>query len=141
MYYRRILTPWRNPRSHALLAGIAFFGVLACLAGSVDQAGSRIWLPSCPLRMLVDIPCPFCGLTTGSAWMIRGEIRQAFKSNMLTPVLGIGLLVSIVYILGCRMVLGIAVEIGATERRTLWLLAGMLVALSWATNLYRAISV
>jgi len=73
--------------------------------------------------------------------MIRGEIRQAFKSNMLTPVLGIGLLVSIVYILGCRMVLGIAVEIGATERRTLWLLAGMLVALSWATNLYRAISV
>jgi hypothetical protein len=90
--------------------------------------------------MLIDLPCPFCGLTTGSAWMVRGEIRQAFRSNILAPALGIGLVVSTVYILVCRIFLGIALEIGP-QRRMLWLLAGMLVALSWAANLYRAISV
>jgi len=142
MYFRPILSHWRNPRSQALLAGIAFFGTLACLAGPIDAFGRRIWLPSCPLRMLIDLPCPFCGLTTGSAWMMRGEIRQAFQSNILAPALGIGVLVSAVYILGCRMVLGIALdlEIGPTQRRALWLLAALLVALSWAANLYRTIS-
>jgi hypothetical protein len=72
--------------------------------------------------------------------MMRGEIRQAFRSNILAPALGIGLLISTVYILGFRMFLGIALEMGP-QRRTLWLLAGMLVALSWAANLYRAASV
>jgi hypothetical protein len=74
--------------------------------------------------------------------MMRGEIRQAFQSNILAPALGIGVLVAAVYVLGCRMVLGIALdlEIGPTQRRTLWLLAALLVALSWAANLYRTIS-
>jgi Protein of unknown function (DUF2752) len=141
MYYRQILSPWRNRRSQTLLAGIALFGALACLAGPAYDAGRKIWLPFCPLRMLIDLPCPFCGLTTGSAWMMRGEIRQAFRSNILAPALGIGLLISTVYIVGCRMVLGIALEIDPARRRMLWLLAAMLVAVSWAANLYRAISV
>jgi Protein of unknown function (DUF2752) len=142
MYFRPILSPWRNTRSQALLAGVALFGTLAWLAGPIDDAGRKIWLPSCPLRMLIDLPCPFCGLTTGSAWMMRGEIRQAFRSNILTPALGIGVLVATVYILGCRMFLGIALdlEVGPTKSRTLWLLAAMLVALSWTANLYRTIT-
>jgi hypothetical protein len=142
MHIQPILSPWTNTRSQALLAGVALFGTLACLAGPIDDAGRRIWLPSCPLRMLIDLPCPFCGLTTGSAWMIRGEIRQAFRSNILAPALGIGVLVATVYILGCRMVLGVALdlEIGPAQRRTLGLLAAMLVALSWAANLYRTIT-
>jgi hypothetical protein len=142
MHIQPILSPWTNTRSQALLAGVALFGTLACLAGPIDGAGRRIWLPSCPLRMLIDLPCPFCGLTTGSAWMIRGEIRQAFRSNILAPALGIGVLVATVYILGCRMVLGVALdlEIGPAQRRTLGLLAAMLVALSWAANLYRTIT-
>jgi hypothetical protein len=75
--------------------------------------------------------------------MARGEVGQAFQSNILAPALGIGLLIATIYILSCRMVWGFALdlEVGPTHRRTLWLIAGSLVALSWAVNLYRTISV
>jgi hypothetical protein len=38
------------------------------------------------------------------------------------------------------MVLGFALELSAAHRRALWLIAGLLVALSWAVNLYRTIT-
>jgi Protein of unknown function (DUF2752) len=140
MHIRPLSNPWRNSRSQALLAGIAFWGALACLSGPSAEAGRKIWLPPCPLKMIADLPCPFCGLTTGSAWMIRGELVHAFQSNILAPALGIGLLIAAIYILCCRMVLGFALELSAAHRRALWLIAGLLVALSWAVNLYRTIT-
>ena len=137
---RPISNPWRNTRSQTLLALIALWVTLAYLAGHHDSAGSN-WFPSCPLSMVAGIPCPFCGLTTGSSWMVRGDVVQAFQSNILAPMLGIGLLVATIYILGCRMGRGVALdlELGPTQRQALWWAAGFLVLLSWVFNIYRII--
>ena len=140
MYCRPILNPWRNARSQTLLVLIMVWGTCAYLAGRHDSTRSN-WLPSCPLRMVTGLPCPFCGLTTGSAWMVRGDVAQAFQSNILAPMLGIGLLAAMIYILGCRMARGFALdlELRPAQRQALGWSAGFLVLLSWAVNLYRTI--
>ena len=72
--------------------------------------------------------------------MVRGDVAQAFQSNILAPVLGIGLLVATMYILVCRMGRGVALdlELRPAQRQALWSAGGFLVILSWAVNLYRA---
>jgi hypothetical protein len=44
-------------------------------------------LPPCTFRLLLDLPCPGCGVTTGLAYMTRGQIADACVSNLLSPAL------------------------------------------------------
>lgn len=64
---------------------------LAGLAGLVG-AGAVLALTSlrlpliCPLRALTGIPCPFCGMTTGTVATLRGDIGAAFRANLFSPL-------------------------------------------------------
>lgn len=48
-----------------LLSGVVFFG--GC----------------CPVRLLLHIECPFCGMTTAYLRFIRGDINGALKAHSL----------------------------------------------------------
>ncbi|MFN0054574.1 MAG: DUF2752 domain-containing protein [Planctomycetales bacterium] len=74
---RWLLLAW----SLLLLGGFA-------LAGSLepDPRGfgthQRLGLPPCTFRVLCDIPCPSCGMTTSFAYLTRGQFAQAIHANI-----------------------------------------------------------
>lgn len=43
--------------------------------------------PLCPLRRTTGVPCPVCGMTTGTFAMVRGDVLAAFLANPLAPLL------------------------------------------------------
>jgi len=46
--------------------------------GTHEQLG----LPPCAFRALTGIPCPSCGMTTSFAWVVRGHLRAAARTNL-----------------------------------------------------------
>ena len=125
---------------------IVLLGVLALwLAARIvhpTPAGAVLhgyWLPACPLRGLTGIPCPFCGITTGCSWLVRGHFREAWHSNILSPFLMFGSLVLGAYVLIVRLTAGRApiTPLRAGPRRVLWMVVGAAIAASWIVNLIR----
>jgi len=49
----------------------------------------------CPFRSLTGVPCPVCGLTRSSAFMVRGDIAPSFKSHPLGPIFITGLILAV----------------------------------------------
>ncbi len=72
--------------------------------------------------------------------MARGHWRQAWDSNILSPVFMIGVLTFGVYVAIFRLAAGrtLAWEPESGIRRLLWLCILGLVAASWGFNLVRA---
>lgn len=142
MRFVRVCAPFRNATSWLYLIGLAIFWSLARMfqpyVGGARLRG--VWLPPCPLKALSGIPCPFCGLTTGSAWIARGEWREALNCNILSPVLVVLSAALAVYTLSIRIFAGRRVdwEMDGRARRRLWLAGGSLTAISWLVNLLRA---
>ncbi len=132
---RRDMVPWVALGAIACLWGIGFLMVPAS-AGAVLPG---IRLPACPLRSLTGLRCPFCGMTTGCAWMTRGQFLAAWNSNILSPWVMLGALASAIYLAVFRL--------GAGYKVTLWLSAGWVawirriaagsILVSWITNLVR----
>ena len=137
---RRIPQPARSPRTWLLLAGAT---AVACVAraavvrpGGVELRG--IFLPACPLRSLVGLPCPFCGLTGGTARLLHGEWLLSWQSNVLAPLVGAGLVAVALYAVICRLAAGCAIElVHARSKRRVWMAALALTFLAWVVNLYR----
>lgn len=109
----------------------------AVAPGSGGAGGFQAWLPPCPLRTLTGIPCPFCGITTGCAWLARGSILKAFESNILSPFLMAGSLIAAAYVAVFRIVQRRAIVPPPAVRRTFWIAAGAATAVSWIVNLLR----
>ncbi len=137
--FRLIPLPWKNWDSWTLLIGV--FGLWAFTRLLVPGPdGARlpgIWLPSCPFRSIAGIPCPFCGITTGSAWMAHGNIVEAWRSNILSPLLMLSSLGIGAYVLFFRMIAGREFIFVQNARRRLWLAAATLIAASWIVNLLK----
>ncbi len=137
----RISSPFRNVASWLYLSGLIFFWLLARLfepdAAGASLAGLR--LPRCLMKTIFGIPCPFCGLTSGTAWLARWEWRKAWQSNILTSALLVASVLLAGYTLAMRLLAGRAVEWepGDGIRRFLWPVAGLLIAASWLVNLLR----
>lgn len=96
-----------------------------------------IGLP-CPLRSMTAVPCPFCGMTTASIHLMRGDLAGAAAANPLAILIAIFTLVMLV-VLGLRIT-------GRLGRPTAWpnarnRVAGRTVAalalLSWGLQLHR----
>lgn len=71
--------------------GVTFF----CLAIYVAYALGDSFPASftfCPLRRLLDLPCPFCGGTRAAASLLRGDFAAALAFNPLLVILGCGML-------------------------------------------------
>ncbi len=130
----RIHEPLRCIKSWSYLAGAVSLWIAALLFEPSDTGVTlgRIWVPPCPLKALTGLPCPFCGLTTGIAWLVRWQWRKAWFSNMLSPLI---LLIAVtlgIYAVGYRILAGRSIdwELSSAVRRRLWLTGGLIVALS-----------
>ncbi len=60
---------------------------LAMVAGAGALSVLPAMGPLCPLRRTTGVPCPFCGMTTGSFALVRGDVFGAFAANPLAPIL------------------------------------------------------
>ena len=47
----------------------------------------QFFLYGCLFRKLTTLPCPFCGLTTSFAYIVRGDLPDAFRCHPAGPVL------------------------------------------------------
>jgi hypothetical protein len=47
----------------------------------------HLFMPPCIFHTVTHLPCPFCGMTTGFAHMMRGEVAAAARSNPGAPLL------------------------------------------------------
>ena len=63
---------------------LALTAIAAVQIGSVS-AGIGGW--PCPVRSLLGIPCPGCGLTHASVAFVRGEWGESLAAHAFAPVL------------------------------------------------------
>ena len=71
----------------ALLVCASALVLSALLQPSASGYGThrQLCLPPCAFRMVTRLPCPFCGMTTGFAWMAKGQVRRAANANSMAP--------------------------------------------------------
>jgi hypothetical protein len=89
----------------------------------------QLGLPPCTSIFLWNAPCPACGMTTSWAWMTRGHLLMATKTNIGGTMLAI---IALVYIpAGCYFCfIGRASK---KERFSLWLAASLILAILLST--------
>ncbi len=84
-------------------------------------------MPSCPLRTLTGVPCPFCGMTRGVVALAHGNV---FASLALNPGVVLFALVAIAALVAF-LVLG-----GPRITLPTWLPFAVVVAL-WSFQLFK----
>ena len=131
----RLSSPERWGVAAAAAALALVFAVAWWVNPNPDGLGShmQLGLPPCNLGRFVGIPCPFCGMTTAFALMMRGDMRMAF---WVQPA-GVGLF--FISLAGLILSVGIAVS-GRIPRaivthpsviRWAWILAVVMISGSW----------
>lgn len=82
-------------------AGLAGAGLLASLAAvrAVATAGETAVLVggrelpwACPVKSLLGLPCPSCGMTRSVVLTLAGDLRGAVEMNPAGPLVVLGLL-------------------------------------------------
>ena len=124
-------------RAWLLLSGAAVIALVARTATPLPE-GPRLWglaLPGCPFRALFGLPCPFCGLTTGTVYFAHGAWAQSWRSNVLAPLFGAAVLALAVYAAIGVVAAGRVADVRAGRR--VWAAVIALAAFSWGVNLYR----
>lgn len=58
---------------------------------------TQLWLPPCTFHTVTHIPCPFCGTTTSFCHISRLRVSEAFRSNVLGPIVYVLVLLQIPY--------------------------------------------
>lgn len=79
VFFRPVLASiLRDRRFGSLICGAAVLQLLLTLAG----------LPSwtCPIFHTLGVPCPGCGLTRASLFLVRGEWKQALVMHAYAPI-------------------------------------------------------
>lgn len=93
----RLLEPEPNRRRAA--AALVWFGTwlivtVIALFLRPDPHGhgthQQMGLPPCPSVLMLDRPCPGCGLTTSWTAFVHGDFARAFSAHALGPVLYLG---------------------------------------------------
>jgi hypothetical protein len=128
--YRPSSAPERAALASAALVPAAF------LYPAVHAATG--FAPVCPLREVTGVPCPFCGGTTSATALAGGRLSDALAANPFVPVLAVAL--AGVLLLVVARALGRAAPPRSWPRdrqRTAALVAGAIVAASWAFQLVR----
>jgi len=117
----------------AVAVGAAvLLGVAAWLTPAAEGLGThrQMGLPECGWIMILDMPCPTCGMTTAFAFAAEGRFGAAFVSQPLGALLAVAttmslLVGSFVAMTGSR----VGTMLGRLWRpRTGWVIAGLIVA-------------
>jgi hypothetical protein len=143
MRLRSVLRHEKNSDSWIFVLFAAALWAVSSFA--VPCAEGTIWpgigFPSCPLKALTGIPCPFCGMTRGCIWFAHGYLKAAWESNILSPLLMVASVVLSVCMLGfgpaCR---NLDARLALRMPRILGAVAGIAATVSWIINLYRKFS-
>ncbi|MGH9196425.1 MAG: DUF2752 domain-containing protein, partial [Acidimicrobiia bacterium] len=74
-------------------APVQILGLGGLLAAGGLLAYTSVRLPLiCPLRLITGVPCPFCGMTTGTVALMRGDLGAAVAANPFSPAVVLGAL-------------------------------------------------
>lgn len=92
----------------------------------------------CPLRSMTAVPCPFCGMTTASIHLVRGDLGGAASANPLAILIAIFTLVMLV-VLALRITgrLGRPAAWPDARNRVAGRTVAALALLSWGLQLHR----
>ena len=122
--------PYPIPRA-ALLTGallIALGIVAAALPGIEDGP------VACPFRAVTGLPCPTCGLTRVTHWLMRGDVSSALAIN---PFDTLFLLIAVplfaaLWVANLAGWFTVRVSISLVERRVAWALLVAVALANWA---------
>lgn len=71
--------------SEGRAAGLQAVGLIGVVGAGVLLAATSLRLPVlCPLRLLTGVPCPLCGMTTGTVAFLRGDLGASVAAAPLS---------------------------------------------------------
>jgi hypothetical protein len=113
---------------------VAALGAVAtgAAAGAAAADGTPVL---CPCRLVLGVPCPFCGLTHSLLAAGQGDLAHAFALNplgLVAPLVAVALLVALVRALRA--------DVPLAWPRPLLAIGLALVALSWIVQLEKGIA-
>lgn len=115
---------------------VAALGGLLSLGAGLAYGSLKIPL-ICPLRLVTGVPCPLCGMTTGTTAFVRGDLRGAAAANPFSILF----VPAVVYMLAdrvMRLVRGAGdVVVSPRARKLLLRTAVIAAAASWVFQLFR----
>lgn len=122
-------------RGRVAFGAVSFGGVLAT---GLLLAGTSLRLPLiCPVRFLTGVPCPLCGMTTGTVATLRGDLHTALEANPFSvgvvPAAAAGLINRVGRIIRPRSPRAWS---STTKRVAIAVISSMLLA-SWVFELIR----
>jgi hypothetical protein len=54
--------------------------------GVVRETYGELGLPPCTFKYITGMPCPSCGMTHSFVFLVHGEVRNSFLSELSNPV-------------------------------------------------------
>ncbi|HEY1065403.1 MAG TPA: DUF2752 domain-containing protein [Pirellulales bacterium] len=79
----RLRTGWRVLYAGVGFVAIALLATAAMLTPNPSGSGThhQLGLPPCTFKVLYNIPCPSCGMTTSWSHLMHGSVGAAFWAN------------------------------------------------------------
>ena len=118
------------PRA-ALLTGalLIALGIVAAALPGIENGPV-----ACPFRAVTGLPCPTCGLTRVTHWLMRGDVGSALAIN---PFDTLFLLVAVplftaLWVANLTGRFTVRVSMSSAERRVAWGLLTAVVLANWA---------
>ena len=106
-----IASVMRNRAEAGVISGFVF------AQGALMLAGLPGW--PCPVKHLLGIPCPGCGLTRATAALLDGDWQTSFAFHAFAPLFALGLaLIVLSALLPERWRTALIAAVSSVERRT-----------------------
>lgn len=112
-------------------------GIARCLSPAPTGLGThqQLGLPPCSMRVLFDMRCPACGMTTSWSYWTRGQWWASMKAN--TGGACLAFLVAVVALMAARVVWTGRPPLPKTTHRIGWAIVtvGLVTVVDWAVRL------
>ena len=128
-------------RMYSVPEHVTLFGAGAAAIGAVYPAimahTSGQGIP-CPLRAITGVPCPFCGLTTGTVALAHGQWSTAAGTSPLACLVAV-MVAGTAPLLAARFASLVSAPrpVSPRARRRVAVAVSVLVALNWLFELHR----